>query len=153
MKNVQCLICGGALSGRQTKFCSIACNSSFWYLKNKERKLSHQAERYKTEPVFRIKRKQQSRNHRLAQRGLTLEAYENMFINQKGLCAICSNPERSLDWKNGQLKRLAIDHNHLTGKNRLLLCGLCNTALGKFGDSILVLEKAIAYLRSCGESL
>lgn len=57
----------------------------------------------------------------------------------KGLCEICLNPQ------NG--KRLALDHDHSTGKVRGLLCDLCNKALGSFRDSILILESAIEYLQ------
>lgn len=55
--------------------------------------------------------------------GLTLEQYDQMFEQQDGLCAVCRNI-------NGDGRRLAIDHNHQTGKIRGLLCFRCNTWLG-----------------------
>jgi hypothetical protein len=42
---------------------------------------------------------------------------------------------------------LALDHDHVTGKFRGWLCSNCNTGLGKLGDDIAGLERAIAYLR------
>lgn len=70
--------------------------------------------------------------------GLTLAQYEAMRDEQGGLCAICRRPP--------DVKGLAVDHDHATGSVRALLCGNCNTALGKFGDSPELMRAAIAYL-------
>lgn len=43
---------------------------------------------------------------------------------------------------------LAIDHDHLTGKIRGMLCDACNKGLGLFKDSPELLEKAATYLKS-----
>ena len=75
--------------------------------------------------------------------GITVDDYDKMLAEQSGVCAICSRPERITGRKN-----LAVDHCHKTKKIRGLLCGHCNTALGKFDDSIHLLEKAIMYLRN-----
>jgi hypothetical protein len=40
-----------------------------------------------------------------------------------------------------------LDHCHETGKIRGILCPSHNTALGKFGDDISLLHRAIAYLQ------
>ena len=58
----------------------------------------------------------------LKKRGTTLEEYQAKFDAQGGVCAICGQPNQSR-------KRLASDHNHLTGQHRGLLCDRCNTAL------------------------
>lgn len=71
--------------------------------------------------------------------GLTLNQYDEMLMAQNGLCAICGGKER-----NDEL--LAIDHNHVTGEVRGLLCRLCNASLGGFGDDPNILAKAITYL-------
>lgn len=76
----------------------------------------------------------------------TVEKYEEMVSNQNGLCAICGKPETSVDAKAGTLKRLAIDHDHSTGKVRELLCWICNSTLGRVDDNIELLYKMIAYL-------
>ena len=79
------------------------------------------------------------------QYGISLAEYEEMLRKQNGLCAICNLPERRV--VNGTKFQLNVDHNHNTGKVRGLLCFVCNTALGKFGDSKVLLEKAINYLK------
>lgn len=80
---------------------------------------------------------------------LTTDAYDQQFIQQRGLCDICSQPETAIDTK-GKLKWLCVDHSHSTGELRGLLCNSCNTALGKFGDSKEVLLSAIKYLEERG---
>jgi hypothetical protein len=42
---------------------------------------------------------------------------------------------------------LCLDHNHETGKFRGWLCDNCNTGIGKLGDTVEGLERAIAYLK------
>lgn len=63
--------------------------------------------------------------------GLSIEEYEAMFIAQGGKCAICNLPPRN------PFKRipLSIDHDHATGKIRGLLCGPCNSYLGKIENN------------------
>ena len=63
---------------------------------------------------------------------------------QNNKCAICDKEEtRKLK---GTLMRLCLDHNHVTGKIRALLCHDCNSGLGKFYDSPDLLTKAAIYL-------
>lgn len=76
--------------------------------------------------------------------GLSAEEYEEMLEEQDGECAICHNFCSSG-------RRLAVDHCHSTGKVRGLLCGNCNTGLGKFEDSIERLQRAIEYLQQSRE--
>lgn len=57
--------------------------------------------------------------------GLTLDSYEEMLLKQKGKCAIC---ESGFGDKKPNLPN--IDHCHVTGKVRGLLCSPCNIILG-----------------------
>lgn len=61
--------------------------------------------------------------------GLTVEAYNEMLSVQNGVCAVCHKPE------SGKRKRLIVDHCHITGLVRGLLCYKCNTAAGMLGDN------------------
>ena len=74
--------------------------------------------------------------------GITLEDYNKMLSEQGGVCAICGKKEKGN-------KRLAVDHDHDTGKIRGLLCGNCNIGLGSYNDDPATLIKAASYLRSC----
>jgi transcription elongation factor Elf1 len=72
---------------------------------------------------------------------ITLEEYEKMFTEQKGVCAICNEPESV------EGRMLAVDHDHNNGNVRALLCYGCNTGLGRFKDDIKMLLKAVDYLK------
>lgn len=67
------------------------------------------------------------------------DLYEKLCEIQGERCAICDRPP-------DEGKRLPIDHDHVTGAIRGLLCHGCNTALGKFKDSLKVLDRAKAYV-------
>ena len=69
--------------------------------------------------------------------GVTLEWFEKQSAEQGGACTICGRIPKG---------RLAIDHDHSTGKVRGLICRSCNRALGLLKDSPEVLKKALAYL-------
>lgn len=58
---------------------------------------------------------------------------------QNYACAIC---KRHAD--------LVVDHNHVSGEIRGLLCHTCNVGLGQFGDSIARLKAAADYLAMNG---
>jgi hypothetical protein len=77
------------------------------------------------------------REHRLRRRyGIGIEDFERMYSEQGGMCAICWAP-----------KPEHVDHDHLTGKVRGLLCFNCNGGLGQFRDDSEVLTRAIEYLK------
>ena len=83
--------------------------------------------------------------------GITLSEYEALFTKQNGVCAICQQPEKTLDKINNKPRRLAVDHCHTTDKIRGLLCFECNTGIGKFGDNPQLIERAANYVRNKGE--
>jgi hypothetical protein len=69
--------------------------------------------------------------------GLTAEAFDGMVMEQCGRCYICGEHDNL---------GLMVDHNHVTGNTRRLLCFNCNLMLGYSGDSPALLKRAIAYL-------
>ena len=70
--------------------------------------------------------------------------YRERLAEQNNLCFICGNPETS-KYK-GKTKLLGIDHDHLTGRVRKLLCHNCNLMLGYSKDDPNVLRKAADYV-------
>ena len=72
--------------------------------------------------------------------GLSPDGYNEMNAAQDGLCAICSEPCKTY-------KRLSVDHNHLTGVIRDLVCRRCNLILGHASDDPELLIKAAKYLK------
>lgn len=78
--------------------------------------------------------------------GIDAAKYQDMLASQRGVCAICHQPERSPDKASGKTRDLAIDHDHKTGAVRELLCSNCNRALGLFKDDPALLDAAKAYL-------
>ena len=76
---------------------------------------------------------------------LTPDEYDNMLQKQSGLCAICYQPETSKN-KRGNIKKLAVDHNHETGRLRDLLCARCNQAIGLLDENTDRLRAAAVYL-------
>ena len=99
---------------------------------------------------WRKENKKGARDYRLKRKfDITVEQYNEMFIEQHGVCAICCEPERT-ETKDGKKQWLAVDHNHKTGVVRGLLCSNCNTGLGLLGDSTELLKSAIKYLTKRG---
>lgn len=86
-----------------------------------------------------------SRRHELKNNfKITLEDYDKMHQGQNGVCAVCDKTNKAE--KSGIVRNLAVDHCHLTGKIRGLLCRDCNLALGFAKDSKDILLKMIGYL-------
>ena len=82
----------------------------------------------------------------MANFGMTVEQYDDLLIAQGNVCAICTKPETSRSGA-GVIKRLAVDHNHSTGKVRGLLCENCNRGLGLFKEDEGIMQSAISYLK------
>ena len=91
-------------------------------------------------------KRQQVRRFILRKHGLSEVEYFKLFQKQSGCCAICKLPESKK--RAGRIVELAIDHNHINGKIRGLLCSKCNTALGLLNDSIELILAAGIYLES-----
>lgn len=82
-----------------------------------------------------------SKDHAIKSRyGLPLGSYENMLINQNGLCAICGTSEP------GGRGDFHVDHCHNTNVVRGLLCTRCNVGIGQFLHDENLLAAAINYL-------
>jgi hypothetical protein len=78
--------------------------------------------------------------------GITSEKYTEMLISQGGVCAICGQEETAQHNTSNRVQKLAVDHCHITGKIRGLLCQDCNRGISKFHDDPTILKNAIEYL-------
>jgi hypothetical protein len=67
---------------------------------------------------------------------LTKQRYREMISAQNNKCGICEK----------EMSTHCIDHDHKTGKIRMLLCQQCNSLLGFAKDNIDILSKSIKYL-------
>jgi len=79
-----------------------------------------------------------ARGKRIRSYGINENQFDQMMINQEGKCYICKGDNGSI--------ALCIDHDHLTGKVRGLLCNKCNRGLGLFSDDLVLLKRAMSYL-------
>jgi hypothetical protein len=73
--------------------------------------------------------------------GYTLDDYNKQLKKQNGACWICGRFPKRL--------RLHLDHNHITKKNRALLCMICNRkVLGVIERFKIVPQKIVDYLKT-----
>lgn len=134
----------GTKDGRTT-YCA-ACQraaSRAWTAANAERVRERNAEYVASHPKETRRR---GRQGQLRLYGLNEAQYAAMLAEQNGVCAICLQTERYIDARTGEPRKLSVDHDHTTGKNRGLLCGHCNRGIGQFSDEPERLRRAADYL-------
>jgi hypothetical protein len=159
----QCKVCGaikpfgdfyGSKLGRdgvrpECKACNLAARKAKYaadpkpYIARVKRWQQENPERlnaYRREYRRRPDRKRADRDGHLRRKfGIGIDDYERMFAEQSGLCAICRAP-------GPQDGSLHVDHDHLSGRVRGLLCVSCNNALGAFRESFDIFQRAANYL-------
>lgn len=78
-----------------------------------------------------------TREYHLRRRyGLTEVEFREMLRSQGDVCAICREPDPR-----------HVDHDHITGAVRGILCFNCNGGLGQFKDDVDRLSNAVSYLK------
>jgi hypothetical protein len=87
-----------------------------------------------------------TRKRVMAQYGLTPDHYEAMWLAQGGRCANRACTVTAPLIAENYRKGLHVDHDHVTGKVRGLLCQRCNHALGHVRDDRGRLLGLLAYL-------
>jgi hypothetical protein len=75
------------------------------------------------------------KSHLKRKYGLTLEAFDALLASQGGGCAICGKADVD-----------NVDHDHVTGRVRGILCFNCNVAIGHVAEDEDRLGAAMAYL-------
>ncbi len=73
--------------------------------------------------------------------GISLDIFNSMKDEQNNKCKIC---------KEVFVGQIDVDHCHITGQIRGLLCTHCNKGIGCLRDNITILESAIEYLKETG---
>jgi hypothetical protein len=76
--------------------------------------------------------------------GITQDQYNILLEVQNSKCKLCGKTDSGRKDKG----RLVVDHDHITGKVRGLLCHPCNVSLGLMNDNPELLERAAQYLRA-----
>ena len=95
----------------------------------------------KRDEIIKARRewRKQTGAHRRHAYGLSIEEFNTLVAAQHGRCAICFEVPTG--------RGFHVDHCHLTGRIRGLLCRGCNLALGNMKDDPVRLKKAADYLR------
>lgn len=137
----------GASVGRDDKYCS-ACETTrpatdFGANKRKYDGLASECKACSRARSNERYHKNPDRSRELTlwnQFGITVADYDDMMTGQQGVCGICRNTCSSG-------KRLAVDHDHETGRVRGLLCGRCNRGIGFLAHDPARLQAAIAWVQ------
>lgn len=117
--------------------------------KEKYKALHHQRYLLKKEEINKKnkewfhKNPEKSRNQKLLYTyGITLEQRNLLIKNQDNKCKICLEDLNVLDSKS-----IHVDHNHITGRVRGILCKKCNSMIGLSKEKEYILNNAIKYLK------
>lgn len=90
-----------------------------------------------------VTRRASRKYHLKTKYGLTPEDEARLITKQKNRCAICRGknpgPKPGQNW--------CIDHDHVTGQVRGLLCHWCNAAIGLLKDDPGLIATAAAYVQ------
>tara|TARA_R110001606_G_C14933178_1_gene598257 strand:+ start:47 stop:541 length:495 start_codon:yes stop_codon:yes gene_type:complete len=125
--------------------CKKCCNlrSSKWLIINKESRKDYDKIRYHTTLKGTQKLKDKSQFHLAKKYNLSLKEYRDLLIKHNNKCNICKK-------ENNNGINLAVDHNHITGKVRGLLCTTCNIGIGylQVDKNTKLLKAAIKYVNN-----
>ena len=145
------------------QYCCIACSKQYHahryieqkdklqkqiqeYRKNNPKRLAIARDTWRSNNMEKVRKYQRVSNLR-KKFGLSVAEYDAMAGQQNNLCAICGEPETFIHKASKEIARLAVDHCHITGQIRKLLCKRCNTGLGLFKDNLAILSSVIVYLK------
>lgn len=111
-----------------------------WRKANREKERAA-SQRYRVKYPEKVRQRMAKANLVRMDYSLTPEQYQAILVGQGGGCAICG-----AESGNSKGHRLFIDHDHVTGALRGLLCNRCNSSLGYMRDSPSMLRRAADYL-------
>jgi Recombination endonuclease VII len=96
------------------------------------------------------------RRYLLRKYHLTLPQYAAMVAEREGRCDICKRvPTLAVGGRGIRMAdpKLVIDHDHVSGHVRGLLCQGCNTAIARLEDDPEIIARAIAYLERAAAAI
>jgi hypothetical protein len=154
VKDLTCFGTDSSQKDSKNRICKDCCNlkgkrqyASDPLIKNKKCETAKEWRKNNPEKSREISRKwnkanpEQRRDTQLKYLyGLSLDKYNEMVSKQYGCCAICVRPQSKLR------KPLCVDHNHVTGAVRGLLCHTCNRVLGMLQDDPKLALNVAKYL-------
>jgi hypothetical protein len=117
-------------------------NCKAWREKNRDRLLA--TNKLYNETHREQRHLYQRKRNLMLRYGLTFAEYEALVEKQQGRCALCGNTG-SVHAKRQEAPTLHVDHDHVTGRVRGLLCLVCNTAIERL-EKDTWLETATRYL-------
>lgn len=84
--------------------------------------------------------------------GIDKSGFEVLWIAFRGKCGICdAELIQPTEGKGQPRNACVIDHDHITGNIRGLLCNSCNKGLGLFNDDVVLLRSAINWMEQRNE--
>lgn len=89
------------------------------------------------------KQREYSRRYGFKRYKLTEQEFDSLLVGQDGVCGLCG--ARHVPGERA-MARLHIDHDHITGQVRKLLCHNCNRGLGGFRDNPALMRAAAEYV-------
>ena len=124
--------------------CKVCNNSksSMWQKENRARKNEYQRNWNKENP------EKLRKSHVKQLYGLSWDSYTDLYTKQEGSCKICgtSLPLYNEFFSTDNARAIVVDHCHISGAVRGLLCNQCNKGLGHFSDNVERLKRAVLYL-------
>lgn len=126
---------------------SIQAYQKAWKDANKEAVKAYQHAYHQSYRQLDAVQQKTRKRHLRESYKLTPEAFNALWERQCGKCLVCAI-EMLPRGRHGA--SVAIDHNHVTGEVRGLLCRKCNHGLGHFNDDPETLDRAAQYLRDKG---
>jgi hypothetical protein len=85
--------------------------------------------------------------------GVSIAELEHLLMAQESRCAICLThwkecpAPKASRYETVFVQHLYVDHDHVTGDVRELLCNNCNAAIAFLKGDLEILNSAITYLR------
>lgn len=143
-----CLWCDVALGGTtRRKYCSEACTSHSRTPRRTCLTCGKSLDGSNTRLFCSSPDDSQSRCYRLGRRAKLRDMVPSellgMYIAQESRCAICGKAEPDTPSRE---ETLHVDHDHVTGAVRGLLCSTCNVATGMLKDDPALARKVAEYL-------